>query len=275
MSQMNRDVQLLENARQAVEEEKFEKAAELLDQILKDDPQNDEAWMLATKIIHDPDKRREYLSNAIISNPNNAQAVEELKQLSYAKIDIPPKNSPSKPNKKSLRPLRVGFLMGGGGILIVIFLCDLAIFLLSTDQPDFISTPIACDYEVETAIVNQQQEVQNRHDGFSGIGYLQFPEEAPQTSHIEWKVHKDFAGRYTLKIKYANGDQNNRYLQLIINNENGQLTHPLLFPTTHSWSNWNVLEHKIFLDAGENTIQLRTVRGSNAPILDCIAVETD
>ncbi|MFT5195365.1 MAG: thioredoxin-like negative regulator of GroEL [Cellvibrionaceae bacterium] len=47
---------------------KLEQAAELLDEILKVNPQNDAAWVLAAEIIHGPDKRREYLSNALKRN---------------------------------------------------------------------------------------------------------------------------------------------------------------------------------------------------------------
>ena len=73
--------QLMLKALEAIKANDHLKAAEYLEDLLREDPQNDEAWVMAAKLFKDPEKRLEYAQKALEVDPNNNEAAWLVKTL--------------------------------------------------------------------------------------------------------------------------------------------------------------------------------------------------
>ncbi len=78
---MQDNEQLILKALEAIKANDHLKAAEYLEDLLREDPQNDEAWVMAAKLFKDPEKRLEYAQKALEVDPNNNEAAWLVKTL--------------------------------------------------------------------------------------------------------------------------------------------------------------------------------------------------
>jgi large repetitive protein len=95
--------------------------------------------------------------------------------------------------------------------------------------------------------------------GAEGTGYLDY--QNLTGDFIEWTVDVPTAGTYDLSWRYANG-QTNRPLELSVNGTPQVAS--LNFPSTGSWTDWNLVNQSITLSAGTNTIRLKAIGSSGA-----------
>jgi len=71
----------LKRAAALIEERKDEEARELLSEILKTNPANDEAWVWMASITADREERKKYLEEALKHNPRNQVAQRTLQKM--------------------------------------------------------------------------------------------------------------------------------------------------------------------------------------------------
>jgi hypothetical protein len=120
-------------------------------------------------------------------------------------------------------------------------------------------------YEAEHAKLSGAV-VGREHAGYSGNGFVDFINDTGD--YIEWTVHAASAGTHKLEFRYAQGEDNDRPLELRVN---GKVVHRRLsFPP--AGNDWETVQHEAQLVAGENTIRLIAI-GANGPNLDYLRVE--
>ena len=73
---------LIKKAIQAITVEDFQTAKKLLASILKEDPQNEQAWLYLTLCVADPQQKQECLHRVLSINPNNQHALRAQARLS-------------------------------------------------------------------------------------------------------------------------------------------------------------------------------------------------
>ena len=129
-----------------------------------------------------------------------------------------------------------------------------------------VSTPpgSAVTYQAEQASLSGATIATNQV-GYTGSGFVDYADDTPSGTYIEWNVNVATAGSYRLDFRYANGSAANRPLQLKVGST---VTHSnLSFNPTGTWSTWNTRSAVVNLAAGNNTIRL-TATGSTGPNID-------
>ena len=95
--------------------------------------------------------------------------------------------------------------------------------------------------------------------GSEGTGYADY--QNPTGDYIEWTVNADNAGTFDLSWRYANG-ASDRPLELSVNGITELAS--LSFPSTNTWTTWNLVTESVDLNQGINTVRLTAIGSSGA-----------
>lgn len=127
-------------------------------------------------------------------------------------------------------------------------------------------------YQAETGIMSGGAGAAADHDGYVGTGFTDSytQEGAMDTITVEAPV----TGYYHLKVRYANGQADDKSLSLYVNgNKVRQLTFPVIEST--NWDVWSdiVVEYCLELNEGSNTIALSYDAGDSGNVnIDSIGI---
>ncbi|RDG36562.1 carbohydrate-binding protein [Streptomyces corynorhini] len=102
--------------------------------------------------------------------------------------------------------------------------------------------------------------------GYTGGGYADF--QNASGDYVEWTVQAPAAGAYTLEFRYANGGGADRPLAVTVN---GGDARTVAFPSTGSWTAWNVDGLTVELTEGANTVRA-TATGASGGNVDWLGV---
>lgn len=128
------------------------------------------------------------------------------------------------------------------------------------------SASTARTYQAEAAILSGPV-VSRANGGYTGAGYADYLHASHD--YVEWKVNLPSAALYELTLRYANGGNHDRPLDLSVN---GQVVTPRLsFAPTWGWSVWKDVSATASLSAGVNTIRL-TATGLSGPNVDALTI---
>ncbi len=97
-----------------------EPAIQGLREVLKADPQNEEAWLWLARVMDDPEQKRKCLTRVLVLNPENRWAAEQLEALKSAPTSTPaPQDQPqSAPAAPTLPPS-----ISGGEVSLKLLTC--------------------------------------------------------------------------------------------------------------------------------------------------------
>lgn len=109
--------------------------------------------------------------------------------------------------------------------------------------------------------------IENLNGGYEGTGYAN-PNNAVGTKII-YSLNAINSTTIDLLIRYANGSENNRNMELYIN---GQLAISNIdFPTTGNWNTWIIKSISINLNKGYNELEFNALSSEGGPNFDYIA----
>jgi hypothetical protein len=126
-------------------------------------------------------------------------------------------------------------------------------------------------YQAELASFGGGTVAETTNPGYDVSGYVIFPTSGgfDQFSNVDGGGGAGGAGVKTLNIRYANGGSSPRTGLLIVNG----VSQPITFPTTGSFTSWEVLSVNVPLAAGAtNTIRFES-SGSDLANIDEISVD--
>lgn len=124
---------------------------------------------------------------------------------------------------------------------------------------------IEAPYEAEEQKLLFGSQVASSHPGYSGRGFVDYTNDG---NVVEFEVEVASAGQYSLQFRYANGSNENRSADLIVDYT---LIRNMPFSPTGSWTNWEATpEYQVNLDAGKNLVAV--VATSGGPNLDNLVV---
>ena len=112
--------------------------------------------------------------------------------------------------------------------------------------------------------------VRTDYRGWTGKSYVDFYEETG--SFLQVSVNSPNTGITTLEIRYSNGDEIDRPLELTVNGKIIRDNVPFL--PTGAWTKRNLQTINISLVKGENAIRLKSITASGGPNIDWIAFNT-
>ena len=129
-----------------------------------------------------------------------------------------------------------------------------------------VATHEAEDAETNCVVTSDQE-------GFTGTGFVDYPNVDQSGDYIRWTFDVSTADTYTLQFRFANGLTFDRPLEIKVNDV--VIEPSLSFPPTGSWSSWSVSSLDAALVAGENTVQTTMIgiRGPNIDHLNLPAFE--
>jgi len=99
------------------------------------------------------------------------------------------------------------------------------------------------------------------HSGFTGAGYADFPTSG---GTIELDIADLEAGSYTIELRYSNGSDAPRNLEVLVGNAQRLVS----FAPTGSWENWSTVAVTVEITGGTDTIVIAGLTGSAGPNLD-------
>ncbi len=107
----------------------------------------------------------------------------------------------------------------------------------------------------------------NNFTGYGGSGFMDF---GGQGTWIELaNINAPAAGKYALRIRYANGSAASRNATIMVN---GASVGTLPFPVTGSWAQWSTDSIAATLRQGTNTVRVTASGSAGGPNLDQIDV---
>ena len=128
------------------------------------------------------------------------------------------------------------------------------------------------EHQAETASLSGGVVVANNHPGYSGSGFVDFPAVTGSNVKVQWQIDRDSAGNADIDVRYANGGDGNRSLELVVN---GNTVRTVEFKPTGSWWNWQTVTiANVALDADNNTLGL-IARGSVGPNIDRLVLPSE
>ena len=105
--------------------------------------------------------------------------------------------------------------------------------------------------------------------GHSGSGFADYPETAGANVKAQWRIERRDTGVADIEVRYANGDDANRFLDLVVN---GDAVETVAFPGIGDWDEWaTVSVDGIAFDAGQNTLEL-VARNGAGPDVDFVSL---
>ncbi len=99
--------------------------------------------------------------------------------------------------------------------------------------------------------------------GYTGSGFMDF---GGNGTWIEWNnISAPEAGRYSLRLRYANGAAGNRAAAILVN---GQSIGSVPFAVTGGWDRWGTGSIDVSLGRGNNTIRVLANTSTGGPNID-------
>ena len=130
----------------------------------------------------------------------------------------------------------------------------MALLVAYLQQIDEQAAPIPMITQAEDAILLGGVVVDDKHAGYNGSGFADYPGNTGSGVKIQWQVTVAGSTQYELSVRYAHGGGSNRPLDLVVN---GVTLQSMDFPSTGAWTNWqSVSVSGITLSAGINTLEL-------------------
>lgn len=136
--------------------------------------------------------------------------------------------------------------------------------------------PIPCPSDVDiscTDLVTQAEDgtysggvsTDDRHIGFNGIGFADYPGSNGAGIKITWTENVLVGDSANMVIRYALGSGGARSLNLYVN---GVFAVTYTFSPTGSWPSYSTLSHPIAITPGVNTFELVANAGTQGPNVD-------
>lgn len=148
---------VIRQAIEAIKQGNKSNARTLLENVIKNEPNNEEAWFLLAHVAQTPEQARTYLERVININPNNERAKQQLDKL-YA---TPSNKQPAPQPVKAKESKTVLYMLLGGIItlmLAIIFLLG-GIWFKNDNQPN----ALVSSWEYLSVIVRCHGEEPNRY----------------------------------------------------------------------------------------------------------------
>lgn len=118
-------------------------------------------------------------------------------------------------------------------------------------------------YQAEQASLSKAF-IESSNKGFAGSGYVNYQNEVG--GWIEWKIEVAKSGTYKLNLRYANGTNANRVVEINVNDNTVKNT--LDFEKTNAWTTWKDKSIMVNLKAGVNTIRVTAISSEGGPNID-------
>jgi len=130
-------------------------------------------------------------------------------------------------------------------------------------------------YEAEEADgvigANDTADWTTAYAGFSGVGAVDFNASHLSDGLLTFpQVGVVTTGMYTTTFRYSNGTTGNLYMPYTVN---GYAAGTITFPATGSWSTWARVNVPMYLQSGNNVVQV-SPQTAGAPELDYLQVNT-
>ncbi|MBO3744653.1 carbohydrate-binding protein [Streptosporangiaceae bacterium NEAU-GS5] len=121
-------------------------------------------------------------------------------------------------------------------------------------------------YQAEDATISQGTAATN-HTGYTGTGFVDYVNVTG--SYVEFQVNVAAGGSVPIDVRYANGTDVNRPLQLTVNGVNVGTRD---YNPTANWDTWTDDTFTVDLTTGANVIRLTATTANGGPNLDKITV---
>ena len=105
--------------------------------------------------------------------------------------------------------------------------------------------------------------------GFTGSSYVNYENVAG--GYIQWTVNVPTAGNYKLDLRFANGTDANRSMNVSVNNSSDFVA--MDFSGTSAWTVWAESSIIMALNAGANTIKAIATSANGGPNVDYLKLE--
>jgi len=122
-------------------------------------------------------------------------------------------------------------------------------------------------YQAEAASIYLGQPLAD-YGSFTGLGFADYDNIAG--SYVEWLVESNVEKTVSLKVRYANGNAQDRTLKLHVNDELKNAS--ISFVTTGNWSNWRFVTVTAILKPGLNKVRLTANLEYGGPNIDYLEV---
>lgn len=172
----------LKQAVQAIQNKDLLTARKLLASILKDDPQNERAWLYLTVCVTTPEQKQECLRRVLVINPHNQHALRAQSRLS-SPAPVVPHAGPSARLSKALDffislLLRVPLAVYGIFLFFVVVLSVYAYYRVNTDFFGLTSP----NFE-QLTVMDQYEKIQDKQGDYWKISY-ESPKETTFTGYV-------------------------------------------------------------------------------------------
>lgn len=131
-------------------------------------------------------------------------------------------------------------------------------------SPPPVDVPVTV--QAESATRGGGTTVQRLHGGYTGTGYADF---GGTNSYVQLVVKRNYAGQATVKLRYANGGNQNRPVSVMVNGVVKIAS--VTLAKTGGWAKWQEVTFTLDLAAGDNTIRL-TSTTKDGVNLDAVTV---
>ncbi len=127
-------------------------------------------------------------------------------------------------------------------------------------------------FEAEEASLGGGVQFESGHAGYSGAGYADYPGATGADVKLTWTINRPQAHRTTLKIRYANGGDFTRSLNIVVNGNS--LGQQINFSPTGTWADWSIASLEVDLNSGDNSIALLADAGTVGPNIDFLSIDS-
>lgn len=121
--------------------------------------------------------------------------------------------------------------------------------------------------ENETGFCNVDGTVDNNNSGYTGDGFANT--DNATGNGIDWKINVLTGGTYTFTWRYANGSSD-RPADLIVGTST--LSSDISFPSTSSWTTWDVVSVNVSLSTGTQDVRLEATGSGGLANIDYIQI---
>ena len=121
----------------------------------------------------------------------------------------------------------------------------------------------SASYQAESRTAQSGCAVATNFAGYTGSGFMDY---GGNGTWIEWNnISASEAGRYSLRLRYANGAAANRAAAILVN---GQSIGSVPFAVTGGWDKWSTGSIDVSLGRGNNTIRVLANTSTGGPNID-------
>lgn len=126
------------------------------------------------------------------------------------------------------------------------------------------------DFQAESAGLTNAV-VESEHNGYSGSGYVNFVNQTG--SAMSFIVNALSSGNADLTFKFANGSSASRPMDIDVNG--ATQVYDKSFGSTGGWTSWNETTATVYLDRGENEVDVVSTGSEGGPNMDMITAKGD